>query len=293
MKVLYISMLSEQGSLQDEVTSSSSEGKDDTGAWFSSRLKEINFLDDYNVDYINIAQGDPLPDVDSNKYNYIILGGTFYDVDGIKEEVPRCEADNIKSEREWQKKLMLWLKNHRKRKISQPLFGICGGHQAMVVACDGVVTRRGNDIGTAAGSIPVTITDDGFKNPIFAKGLSQDLEDKTSTSLGLGCPKFHFGNGDHVTIIPENSIVLAKTDDSPALAIEYGNHCCWYSTQFHPESSHLIWQYWVKENVIKNRSIDDYVPEATSNGCYLLRNFLQSTATVAANVTAIDADVGV
>jgi len=178
------------------------------------------------------------------------LGGTFHDV---------CCANLNPEGRDWQKPLKAWLM--QQRNTGQPLLGICGGHQAMAVALGGEVTRRGSIKGIAAGSLSVTLTEHGRKHPLM-KGLSK---------LDSDCA-FHFGNGDEVSSLPPCAQVLATSNDSSMIALDYGNN--WMSTQFHPEASHTAFQFWVDSGVIKlPRDEDKYRPLAT--GRNLISNFLQ------------------
>ena len=227
--VLYISMLCEKGSVQDAVTCRSPELGDASGQWLDKRLEEHGVAGEFQVSYLNIAQGDTLPAVGASgtlAYDFIILGGTFFDVMGPL---------NVEG-RVWQRPLQQWLLDLRA--TGQPLLGICGGHQAMAVAAGGEVTRRGEVKGTAAGSLAVSLTAEGEKHQLMA-GISE---------LGRDCA-FHFGNGDEVSKLPIAAVALAKTDDSPAVAIDYGGG--WVSTQFHPEASHSAFQHWVDSHVIK------------------------------------------
>ena len=61
--VLYISMLCEKGSVQDEVTCRSPELGDASGQWLDKRLEEHGVAGEFQVSYLNIAQGDTLPAV--------------------------------------------------------------------------------------------------------------------------------------------------------------------------------------------------------------------------------------
>ena len=252
-KVLYISMLCERESTQHEITLTSPELADDSGKWVEMRLQELggDIAKNYDVSYINIAQGDSLPTPETTaSYDFIILGGTFHDV---------CSANLNPEGRDWQKPLKGWLM--QQRNTGQPLLGICGGHQAMAVALGGEVTRRGSIKGIAAGSLSVTLTEHGRKHPLM-QGLSK---------LDSDCA-FHFGNGDEVSSLPPCAQVLATATDSPMIALDYGNN--WMSTQFHPEASHTAFQYWVDSGVIKlPREEDKYRPLAT--GAILIANFLK------------------
>ena len=267
-KVLYIGMLCEKGSTQDIITAKSPELDDSSGKWFEKRLAEqgLDKAGMFEVDYLNIAQGDSLPPVDDSDggtkaYDFVVLGGTFFDVMGPLNEEGR----------KWQRPLQSWLL--AQRQTGQPLLGICGGHQAMTVATGGEVTHRGAVKGSATGSLAVGLTAEGKEHPLM-QGLWE---------LGGDCA-FHFGNGDEVSKLPAGATALATSADSPAIAIDYGG--AWASVQFHPEASHTAFQHWVDCGVIKAPS-DDKKYRPLVSGRRLISNFLGvERADVSSDVSA-------
>jgi GMP synthase-like glutamine amidotransferase len=267
MRILYISMLCERKSNQYEITSQSVEKGDDDGKWIECRLQEQGIGADYEVSYINIAQGDSLPDIkkEASTYDGIILGGTFHDV--------MCENLNPYGA-SWQRPLNEWLLKQRSTK--QPLLGICGGHQAMAVCAGGTVVRRGDVKGLSVGTLPVTLTPMGQCHPLF-RGIStliSNAPEARSSTISLPIDSvFHFGNGDEVSIVPTKAKVLATTHDSMAVALDYGEGN-WYSTQFHPEASHTSFQHWVDRGVIPSPPSHASYKEVEA-GRLLLANFLQ------------------
>jgi hypothetical protein len=104
---------SERESLQYEITKKSPELGDDSGKWIEKRLQELggSIATNYDVSYMNIAQGDSLPAPQiTASYNFIILGGTFHDV----------SCPNLNPEgRDWQRPLKAWLL--QQRNTGQPL----------------------------------------------------------------------------------------------------------------------------------------------------------------------------
>ena len=120
-KVLYISMLCERESTQHEITLTSPELADDSGKWVEMRLQELggDIAKNYDVSYINIAQGDSLPTPETTaSYDFIILGGTFHDV---------CCANLNPEGHDWQKPLKALLL--QQRNTGQPLSGIGSVHR--------------------------------------------------------------------------------------------------------------------------------------------------------------------
>ena len=251
LRVCYISMLCEDGTREHAVTAASAEGVDD-GCWLAARLAESG-QNPGSIDLtrLSIALGDKLPCLADEAtgaplFDMIVLGGTFF---GVHDGRP------------WQQPLRAWLL--AQRASGTPLLGICGGHQAMAVAAGGRVTRRPG--GTAAGSLPVTTTAAGAVHPLLA---------------GIAQPAFHFGNGDEVSTVPPEATVLATTDDSPAVALDYGGG--WLSTQFHPEASHTMFQHWVDAGII-GAPAPEIAYRELGTGRALIANFLawaasQSTA---------------
>jgi GMP synthase-like glutamine amidotransferase len=131
----------------------------------------------------------------------------------------------------------------------------------MSVALGGEVTRRGDIKGIAAGSLSVSLTELGRKQPLM-QGLSK---------LDSDCA-FHFGNGGEVSSVPLGAQVLATSKDSDMIALDYGNN--WVSTQVHLEASHTAFQHWVDSGVIKPPSEEEkYRPLA--KGRNLISNFLR------------------
>jgi GMP synthase-like glutamine amidotransferase len=249
MRVCYISMLCEDGTREHAVTAASTEGVDD-GCWLAARLAESG-LGSVDLTRLSIALGDKLPCLADEAtgaplFDMIVLGGTFF---GVHDGRP------------WQLPLRAWLL--AQRASGTPLLGICGGHQAMAVAAGGRVTRRPG--GTAAGSLPVTTTAAGAVHPLLA---------------GIAQPAFHFGNGDEVSTVPPDATVLATTDDSPAVALDYGGG--WLSTQFHPEASHTMFQHWVDAGII---GAPEIAYRELGTGRALIANFLAWAAAQSQSTT--------
>jgi GMP synthase-like glutamine amidotransferase len=249
LKVCFMSQFCEKGCNEDIVTAKGPERGDDTGRWLSRRLKESGFsAGQYDVTYLNIAQGDALPDLD--QFDSFVLGGSHHYVMRPGDEG-----------RPWQKSLGEWLL--RQRQTGKPLLGICGGHQAMAVAVGGCVTRCPG--GVQAGNIPVKLTRAGLSHSLFG-GLASESGDS---------PAFHFFHYEEVSRLPEDAVILETTEDSPAIAIDYGGG--WRSVQFHPEASHSTFQHWVDEGIIRPPPSEmAYCPLAS--GRTLLANFLAKPA---------------
>lgn len=235
-ELLYITMLCEPSAREHAVCAQGPDGTDDS-AWFCTRLEEQFLRGAVTVTTVALAAGEALPAPDC--FDCVVLGGTFHGVhDG----------------RTWQTALMVWLTEYRR--LRKPLLGICGGHQAMAVLLGGVVSPRPN--GPVSGSVAVTYTAAGGAHPLF-EGLGPD-------------PAFHFGNGDHVTSLPANAVVLATVPgDSPAVALDYGEG--WVSTQFHPEASSQFFRWLVETELIAGPAEAFLCP--LPSGAALIGNFIR------------------
>ena len=168
--------------------------------WVARRLEEQGVPDQFEYLTASVTMGDELPEPES--IDAVIVGGSFH---SVNENQP------------WQQALKSWLA--RWRETGRPALGICGGHQTMCLMGGATVASRAT--GVKSTSAPIDLTEQGKAHPLFA-----GFEDR---------PEFHFGNNEHVLKAPEGAVVLAKDDDSGALAVDLGGN--WLSIQFHPEIS--------------------------------------------------------
>jgi GMP synthase-like glutamine amidotransferase len=234
-KMLYISMLGETSLYNpDDYRSLCPSGleKDWILAWHSDLAKHYQF-DMLSVD---IVRGDDLPvpeGIDS-----VILGGTIH---LVLEDKP------------WLRMLRLWLVEYRK--LRRPLLGICGGHQLTAVNfCDGNALKKRIN-GPMFGTYEIQLTAAGKDSPLF-----QNLTGRIS---------FHFANSYHVISHTQvDMTILATTHDSPAVAVDYGDH--WYGSQFHPESRRETWECEAKQEP----RIDLRRYKIDHDGIQLLENFV-------------------
>lgn len=178
------------------------EGGDDEVFWFKSLMAREGFDARIDVDGVFHARGESLPNQDktSEYYDAVIVGGSFHSV----------HEDLI-----WQRSLWSWMQTHRK--LSTPVFGICGAHQLICLKEGGTVNAV--PTGPRHSSETITLTNAGKNHALF-EGIS-DL-------------RFHFGNYERVNVAPSNVTVLAQSEDMPALALDHGGR--WISVQFHPEA---------------------------------------------------------
>lgn len=125
-------------------------------------------------------------------------------------------------------------------KAEKPMFCSCFGHQALAAALGGEVStdRSKAELGT----LPVTINENGLKDKFFS-GISSPFEAQ-------------FGHNDFVSRLPEGAVNLAHTPLCAVQAYRLEGKPV-YSSQFHPELSHL-------ENQERaERYLKVYAPELT------------------------------
>ena len=198
-RVIFIAMLGEPGRFDPDLFSHMNGGDDET-VWFGDMLEEHGMMSGIDYRSTTITHDGALPAPTDGEA--IILGGSFHSVhDG----------------RPWQADLQTWL--GEMRQDGPPLFGICGGHQAMALYQGVPVGPRSG--GARGGTFPVDLTEAGRNHYLF-KGLGDQ-------------PMFHFGNEEMVAEAPAGSTVLAHHETMPAMALDHGGD--WLSVQFHPEAT--------------------------------------------------------
>ncbi len=198
-RVIFIAMLGAPGRYDPDLFSHMNGGDDET-VWFADMLEEHGMMSGIDYGHTTITKGENLPA--PSEAEAMILGGSFHSVhDGLP----------------WQTDLQSWL--HVMRSNGPPLFGICGGHQAMA-QYQGVHVAPRNG-GARGGTFPVTLTEAGRSHYLF-EGLGE-------------APMFHFGNEEMVSEAPPGSTVLARHETMPAMALDHGGD--WLSVQFHPEAT--------------------------------------------------------
>jgi len=205
--------------------------------WIHDWYGDLAYRYGFDMEAVDVIHGDTLPDpIDSDT---VILGGTIH---LVLEDKP------------WLKTILNWLRKYRK--LKRPLLGICGGHQMIAYNF-----FQGNQLiprenGHMFGTFPVQLTEAGKRSDLF-QGMSDQSE-------------FHFANSYH--IVPHHQAdltVLATTKDSPAIAVDYGDH--WYATQFHPESHKETWAC----NAKSDTRMDMSHYKTRHDGPQLLENFIK------------------
>ena len=253
-RVLYVGMLCEAGSKEDEACASIPEGVDDH-CWFGDKAEGVT------VECVRLARGEALPrcaDI-ADAYDAVIVGGTFH---------------SAHSPAPWLHALHAWLGALRVLPRGPHVLGICGGHQAIALVLQGAADapqgdqRRRSSVATmeagpALGTLPVTLTAAGAEHALFR---------------GIERPAFHFGNYDEVAASPEGASTLATLQHgggtSPAVAVDWGGG--WISTQFHPEAPACWFQHLVDSGIVSAPPAAHPYSAQLDCGPALIANFLRA-----------------
>ena len=98
-----------------------------------------------------------------------------------------------------------------------PIYGICFGHQHVAHALGGTIEK--NPHGWELGTVTVSLTPDGRRNPLFST-VPESFPAQQS-------------HGEIVTALPPGATALAHNESCPYQAFSLGTHI--WGTQFHPE----------------------------------------------------------
>ncbi len=211
-------------------------GGDNEIHWFERMLADLKLSDRIEFEGRRICYGEPLPD--PAEADAVVIGGSFH---SVHDKLP------------WQADLKDWLTALRRKKDGPPVFGICGGHQMMAVVHGAPVEML--EDGARVGTFPISLTDAGRLSPLF-DGI---------------VPRFHFGNEEHVPVVPAGAEVLATAPGMPACALDFGRN--WMSVQFHPEATAgCMTESWGPR---AKEIADHYAP--TPDSPLLIANFLKAT----------------
>ena len=149
----------------------------------------------------------PLPTLDLDEYSGVILGGSPFNASDPDEEKSALQR-RVESE------LAGLLDEVVDRDL--PFLGACYGVGTLGVHQGGVVDRT---YGEAVGAVPVTLTDEGRADQLFA-GMP-------STFAAF------VGHKEAVHTLPPHAVVLATSPGCPVQAFRVRENL--YATQFHPE----------------------------------------------------------
>ncbi len=172
------------------------------GEWFA--------LAGLEYDVVAAHLGDPVPDELHSWSGLLVLGGDMGAYDDTAHP---------------------WL-TATKRLIaatvaaSQPMLGICLGHQLASVALGGEVAPNPN--GHARGLTPLGLTQEGSDDVLLA-------------SVRPGAPSVMWNN-DVVTRLPPGAVELARSRDGTVQAARYADQA--WGVQLHPEVSPDVFDSW-------------------------------------------------
>ena len=105
---------------------------------------------------------------------------------------------------------------------SVPIYGICFGHQHVAHAFGGTIEK--NPHGWELGTVTVSLTPDGRRNPLFST-VPESFPAQQS-------------HGEIVTTLPPSATALAHNESCPYQAFSLETHI--WGTQFHPEFTPAI-----------------------------------------------------
>jgi GMP synthase-like glutamine amidotransferase len=143
-----------------------------------------------------------------------------------------------------------------------PFLGICLGGQLLADVLGGRVTA---DSGFGEkGSLPVTLTDAGAADPLFA---------------GIGREFITFQWHNDSFEVPASGVLLASSKACPSQAFCFGKNA--WGLQFHPEVDRAIVELWARWTEETSPRLDEFLASFTrSEECYrsasrrILANFL-------------------
>lgn len=149
----------------------------------------------------------PLGELDLDEWSGIILGGGPFNV---------SDPADLKSPAQHRAEADLRALAERVVAADFPFLGACYGIGVLGTLAGGVVDRT---YGEPIGALPVRLTRDGRKDPLFATMPAEFLA--------------YLGHKEAVTRLPDGAVLLASTEACPVHAFRLGRHV--YATQFHPE----------------------------------------------------------
>lgn len=152
----------------------------------------------------------PIPPFDLDAYSGVIIGGSPFN-SGDPEESKSAVQRRVEAE------LQPVLDEIVERDF--PFLGACYGIGTLGVHQGGLIDRT---YGEPVGAVPVTVTDDGARDPLLA-GLPGTFD-------------AFVGHKEACTVLPPSATLLATTPGCPVQMFRVKSNL--YATQFHPELDH-------------------------------------------------------
>lgn len=152
----------------------------------------------------------PIPPFDLDAYSGVIIGGSPFN-SGDPEESKSAVQRRVEAE------LQPLLDEIVERDF--PFLGACYGIGTLGVHQGGLIDRT---YGEPVGAVPVTVTDDGARDPLLA-GLPATFD-------------AFVGHKEACTVLPPSATLLATTPGCPVQMFRVKTNL--YATQFHPELDH-------------------------------------------------------
>jgi GMP synthase (glutamine-hydrolysing) len=152
----------------------------------------------------------PIPPFDLDVYSGVIIGGS-----------PFNSGDPWESKSPVQRRVEAELRPVLDEIVERdfPFLGACYGIGTLGVHQGGLIDRT---YGEPVGAVPVTVTDDGARDPLLA-GLPATFD-------------AFVGHKEACTVLPRSATLLATTPGCPVQMFRVKTNL--YATQFHPELDH-------------------------------------------------------
>ncbi|MDX2377143.1 glutamine amidotransferase [Microbacterium sp. LRZ72] len=169
-------------------------------------FRRFSGLDERDLVRVRLESA-PMPPLDLDAYSGIIIGGG-----------PFNASDPTETKAAVQRRVEGEISRLLDEVVARdfPLLGACYGIGTVGVHQGAIVDRTfGEPIGVA----PVTLTDAGAADPVFA-GIPRDFS-------------AFVGHKEAVRELPEHAVLLASSPGCPVQAFRIGRNV--YATQFHPE----------------------------------------------------------
>lgn len=160
----------------------------------------------------------------------------------------------------WSERTAAWLREAMSEKT--PTLGVCYGHQLLAHALGGRVDK--NPHGRNIGTIDVTLTEHGLRDPLF-----RDLPSTLHVAVS---------HVQSVISTPPGARIVATSERDPHHAFTFDEHV--WAVQFHPEFDAQIVRGYIaaRRDTINSEGLDaDAIASAaldTAHGAILLRNFV-------------------
>lgn len=170
---------------------------------YAAILQASGLLADQLV-HVRVDAG-PMQQIDPQDYSGVFIGGSSFNTSDAHKSPTQVQAERD----------LGWFVDQAANG-ALPLLGLCYGIGVAVQHRGG---RMDTTFGESTSAVPVTLTDAGREDPVFAQ-----LPDRFTVCTG---------HKEACAELPADTAVLLRGDHCPVQAIRVGEAC--YATQFHAE----------------------------------------------------------